>query len=211
MSRVLNTSESPHPRLPGIQKTYHPETDRHALGTARLYLALVNYFQDTPDVYVSSRRPVHYEPDDPTALVIPDIFIVRGVAKKNRRTLNPWEEKSPDLAIEFTSHSAWLEDMGTKRALYAELGVAEYFIYDPIQEYLKPPLQGYRLAQNDYAPIAPDAHGKFHSAILDLDLQIVNDDLRLFDPRTQKFLLTPLEAQEEVERLRAELKKLRGE
>lgn len=152
---------------------------------------------------------LYYEEGEPSACVSPDVFVVRGVSKQERRVYKVWEEgTAPDVVIELTSRSTRLEDLGNKRALYAELGIAEYFIYDPNQEYLKPPLQGYRFAQNDYAPIAPDAEGKFHSAILDLDLQIVNDDLRLFNPRIGEYLLTPREQQDEIERLRAELKRL---
>jgi hypothetical protein len=53
--------------------------------------------------------------------------------------------------------------------------------------------------------------------VLGLELQIVDKHLRLFDPRTGKRLLTPAEAdaareaaEAEVERLRAELEKLKG-
>ncbi|MBI5650416.1 MAG: Uma2 family endonuclease [Chloroflexi bacterium] len=195
------------------------ETDKHRRIMTALIEALIAFFKNIAGVYVSGNLMLYYEEGNPSACVSPDVFVIRGVGKNERRVYKLWEEvNAPDVVIEITSRSTRLEDLGNKRALYAELGVAEYFIYDPNQEYLKPPLQGYRLAQNDYAPIAPDAQGKFHSAILNLDLQIVNDNLRLFNPHTQKFLLTPLEAQEAVEqaetenaRLRAELKKLREE
>lgn len=105
------------------------------------------------------------------------------------------------------------------------VGVTEYFLYDPLKEYLDPALQGFRLIDSDYVQIIPDVPGKLHSQVLGLDLRIVDDELRLFDPRTGRFLLTPTEAQEvarveaaarraaeaEAERLRAELKKWRGE
>ena len=48
------------------------------------------------------------------------------------------------MVFEITSRGTRLEDLGTKRALYAMLGVREYFLYDPLGEYLQPPLQGYR-------------------------------------------------------------------
>ncbi len=185
------------------------ETDKHRREMTALIEALIAYFKDAPNVYVSGNLMLYYEEGNPSASVSPDVFVVKGVSKKERRVYKLWEEgKAPDVVIELTSRSTRLEDLGNKRALYAELGVAEYFIYDPHQEYLKPPLQGYRLERDAYAPIAVDAQGRLPSVALGLDLQIAQGDLRLLDPRTNNFLLTPLEAQAEVERLRAELKKL---
>ncbi|MCX7838402.1 MAG: Uma2 family endonuclease [Anaerolineae bacterium] len=184
------------------------ETDKHRRELTALIEALIAFFKNVPDVYVSGNLMLYYEEGNPTASVAPDVFVVKGVAKKERRIYKLWEEgKAPDVVIELTSRSTRLEDLGSKRALYAELGVAEYFIYDPHREYLKPPLQGYRLEHGEYVPIAADAQGKLFSQVLGLALQIVNDDLRLFDPRTGNLLMTPQEAQAEVERLRAELDK----
>ena len=188
------------------------ESDRHIRLLLELCSELDYYFHNDPNVYVSGNLMLYYEEGNPSASISPDVFVVKGVSKKDRRVYKLWEEgKAPDVAIELTSRSTRLDDLGVKRTLYAEFGIAEYFIYDPQQEYLKPALQGYRLENGNYAPIVADAHGKLRSAILNLDLQIVDGDLRLFDPSTNQMLLTPLEAQVEVKRLRAELKKLRGE
>lgn len=184
------------------------ETDKHRRELTALIEALIAFFRNVPDVYVSGNLMLYYEEGNPAASVAPDVFVVKGVTKKERRIYKLWEEgKAPDVVIELTSRSTRLEDLGSKRALYAELGVAEYFIYDPHREYLKPPLQGYRLEHGEYVPITADAQGKLFSQVLGLALQIVNDDLRLFDPRTGNLLMTPQEAQAEVERLRAELEK----
>jgi len=215
-------------------KIYYPEsdgkpmaeTDMHADLLIDLRTALTDYFRDAPDVYVSGNLLLYFEEGDPTSSVAPDVFVVKGVTKRKRRVYKVWEEgKAPDWVIEITSRSTRAEDLGIKRGLYALLNVTEYFIFDPLQEYLKPRLQGYRLHKDNYLPIAPDAQGKFHSVILNLDLQTVNNELRLYDPRTNHYLLTPLEAQAlarvetatrqnaeaEVARLRAELQRLSKE
>ena len=36
-------------------------------------------------------------------------------------------------------------DTVQKLRQYAKLGVAEYYLFDPLGEFLKPPLQGYHL------------------------------------------------------------------
>lgn len=205
-SQSITSARVLYPETDGMPMT---ETDKHRREMTALIEALIAYFNDTPDVYVSGNLMLYYEEGNPAASVSPDVFVVKGIGKQERRVYKLWEEgKGPDVAIELTSRSTRLEDLGNKRALYAELGVAEYFIYDPYQEYLKPPLQGYRLERDNYTLVGADAQGKLHSRVLDLDLQIVQGDLRLFDPRASKFLLTPLEAQVEVERLREELKRL---
>jgi Uma2 family endonuclease len=58
-----------------------------------------------------------------------------------------WEEQQvPAFVLEVTSGASRIEDKGPKKGLCAELGVREYFMFDPEADYLKPPLQGYRLA-----------------------------------------------------------------
>ena len=71
----------------------------------------------------------------------------RGIAKKQRENYLIWEEgKAPDLVIELTSKSTKREDQQKKRELYRDvLRVSEYFLFDPTEDYLKPPLQGFRL------------------------------------------------------------------
>jgi hypothetical protein len=95
--------------------------------------------------------------------------------------------------------------------------VQEYFLYDPLGEYLRPPLQGYRLQEGEYQRILPEANGGLTSQTLVLELQVEEDRLRLVKPATGERLLTPAEAQAarraaeaELERLRAELARLQG-
>ena len=118
-----------------------------------------------------------------------------------------------------------MEDLGTKRALYAMLGVREYFLYDPLGEYLQPPLQGYRLQEGEYQRLPPEGEGRLTSQALGMELRVEEGRLRLVNPATGERLLTPSEAlmarrvadarasqaEAELERLRAELARLRGE
>jgi Uma2 family endonuclease len=88
--------------------------------------------------------------------VAPDIFVLQGVSKGERQTYKLWVEgQSPSVIFEITSRGPHLEDLGTKRALYAMLGMHEYFLYDPLGAYLRPPLQGYQLRQGEYERVLP--------------------------------------------------------
>jgi hypothetical protein len=111
--------------------------------------------------------------------------------------------------IELTSRSTRDEDLGNKRWVYAELGVREYFIFDPLGEVLQPPLRGYTLSGDEYIRIASDGTS-IMSQSLGLELRVVDGWLRLFDPETGRLLSTPAELVDEVERLRAELGQLRS-
>jgi Uma2 family endonuclease len=206
---------------------YYPESDGKPMGEtdvhidAVIYLreALRDYFRDDPQVYVAGNMLLYYEEGNPVACVAPDVFVVQGVAKRERRTYRLWDEgQPPSVVFEITSRGTRLEDLGTKRAVYAMLGVQEYFLYDPLGEYLRPPLQGYRLQEGEYQRIPPEADGGLISQTLVLELRVEEGRLRLVNPATGELLLTPAEAQAarraaeaELERLRAELARLRGE
>jgi Uma2 family endonuclease len=216
------------------QRIHYPESDGKPIGEtdvhidALIYLreALRDYFRDDPQIYIAGSMLLYYEEGNPAACVAPDVFVVQGVAKGERRTYRLWEEgRPPAVVFEITSRGPRLEDLGTKRAVYAMLGVQEYFLYDPLGEYLRPSLQGYQLQEGEYQRIPPGSEGKLTSRALGLELRLEEGHLRLVNPTTGERLLTPAEAQAarraadirasraeaELERLQAELARLRGE
>jgi Uma2 family endonuclease len=195
------------------------ETDVHIDALIYLREALRDYLRDDRQMYVAGNLLLYYEEGNPAACVAPDVFVVQGVAKGERRTYRLWDEGQPPAVVfEITSRGSWLEDLGTKRAIYAMLGVQEYFLYDPLEEYLRPPLQGYWLHEGEYQRLLPGAEGGFVIQALGLELRVVNGRLRVFNPATGERLLTPAEAlaarrtaEAELQQLRAELARLRGE
>ncbi len=224
----------------GKREIYYPEsdgkpmaeTDLHWLETVELTWMLQIRYDDRPDVYVASDLLIYIEEGNPSAAVAPDVFVVFGVAKELRRVYKLWEEGVvPAVAIELTSRKTQVEDRRTKMAVYARLGVPEYFLYDPEADYLRPPLQGYRWFNGTYEPIAPGADGALRSESLGLDLRLIDGRLQLFDVasgvrlRRAKEREAALEvaeaavtweraraeqAEAELARLRAELARLQG-
>ena len=163
--------------------------------------ALQEFFAERPDVYVGADMFLYYEEGNPRASVVPDVFVVLGAVKDElreggwRETYKLWEEpKGPDFVLEVTSPSTRRQDQVRKRALYATLGVREYFLYDPKGEYLDPPLQGTGLRGGGYAPLArsrmPDGTWGLWSEVLGLYLHRRGRALRLRDPATGRDLLT---------------------
>jgi Uma2 family endonuclease len=216
------------------QQTHYPESDGTPTGETGVHIgalidlreALRDHFRDDPQMYAAGNMLPYYEEGNPEACVAPDVFVAQGVAKGERRTQRLWEEGRPPVVVfEITSRGSRLEDLGTKRVVYATLGVREYFLYDPLGEYLRPPLQGYRLQEGVYQRIPPESEGRLTSRALGLDLRVEDGRLRLVNPTTGERLLTPAEAlvarraadtrasqaEAEAQRLQAELVRLRGE
>jgi Uma2 family endonuclease len=186
--------------------------------------ALQRYFQDQSDVYVSGDLFIYFEEGNPEAVVAPDVFVVFGVEKKQRRTYKLWEEKRrmPDFVLEITSKTTYYHDQGTKRGLYALLGVHEYFQYDPTRDYLDPPLQGFRLEGGSYEslPLSVLADGTLstYSQVLGLEVRVEQGELSFYDPIRHYKLpsygeaVSKLEtAEHRIADLEAQLAALRGE
>ncbi|MFQ5631298.1 MAG: Uma2 family endonuclease, partial [bacterium] len=156
--------------------------------------ALKEYFRDDPKVYVTGNIFVYFRDESGEIQpVSPDVFVVRGIEKKDRRIYHLEKEgRAPDMVIEVTSKSTKMENLGNKRFIYAYLGVKEYFLFDPLSETLRPALRGYRLKNGDYAPMMGTP---LKSEVLELELRVENGKLRLHDPKTGERLLTHAEAQ----------------
>lgn len=176
------------------------ETEIHAQVLSDLRFALVRRYADVPDVYVWGNLFLYYREGDPKSCVCPDVFLIRGVGKRTdnrRRTYKLWEEggRVPSLVIEVTSESTRDEDVEKKKR-YERLGVEEYFLFDPLGEYLRPRLQGLRLEGGRYQPLVQRVDGALESRTTGLVLKPEGKQLRLVDKETGETLLTAAEADE---------------
>jgi Uma2 family endonuclease len=183
------------------------ETDWHRELMTALIATLKSFFAGHPNIYVSGNLLLFYVPGNRRRHVSPDVFVVKGVPRHDRPNYLLWEEgKAPKCVIELTFSSTREEDLDVKFQLYQDvLRVPEYFLFDPLGDYLEPPLQGYRLLQGRYRPI-PAFRGRFPSKELGLHLVSQGRELRWYDPRKKQVLPTPTEAlaQEQAARQRAE-------
>jgi Uma2 family endonuclease len=180
------------------------ETDVHRQDMVDVIETLQDYFAAEPNVYVTGNLLLFYERGNKRRHVAPDVFVVRGVPKLPPRDYYLlWHEgRSPDVVIEITSKTTRREDQTKKLVLYRDLlQVPEYFQFDPTEDYLKPSLQGHRLDEGQYVPIAP-IDGRLPSATLGLHLERRGLELRLYDPATGRCLPTRLERSVEAEAAR---------
>jgi Uma2 family endonuclease len=205
--------------IPLQQDVEYPYSDGQPMAESEIHLnemldliaALKRRYQEQPDVYVAGNMFLYYRKGDPRSVVAPDVFLVRGVSKRKRKSYKLWEEgRAPSLAIEVTSDSTSDEDVGKKKTCYEMLGVEEYILHDPEGDYLKPRLQGFRLSRGRYEPIPRRMDGSLESRVTGLTLQIEGKNLRLIDTATGERLPWVDELGDRIRALEAELARLRA-
>jgi Uma2 family endonuclease len=206
------------------------ETDVHRDEMVYFIEALRRHYQDC-EAYVSGNLLLYYVEGDARKCVSPDCLVAFGRPAGQRRIYKTWEEgKVTDVVIEVTSSSTRREDQTTKRQLYADLGVRELWLVDPLGDYLRAPFRGYQLQEGSWIEISV-SEGRARSPLLALDFCATKDAVRLFDPVAGEFLPTPaelasrlddttrklqntnLQLREELDenaRLRAEIERLRA-
>ena len=176
------------------------ETDFHRRQIDLLIRLLEYFWRDRPDFYISGNLTVYYNKKQLKSrdFAGPDIFVVMGTEKRDRRSWVVWDEdgKYPNLVIELLSNSTAKVDRGAKKQLYQDIWrVPNYFWFHP--ETLE--FAGFHLVDGLYQAIAPNENGYLWSDQLHLYLGIHERQLRYFNADGE---LIPLP--EEQERLAKE-------
>lgn len=216
-----------------VNQVEYPESDGKPMGETDLHrdwmiriLDILRYRYREQRVYVASDLLVYYVEGVPRKFVVPDGFVVLDCDPHRRRVFKTWEEgRVPDVVLEVTSRGTRSEDESFKPQIYEQLGVQEYFLYDPSSEYLRPALQGFRQkGREGFVAIVPDPNGELTSETLGIVLRLEGEELVMSDLRTGNVLTTEAEAEraaKEAERaareaaeariaeLQAELERLR--
>jgi Uma2 family endonuclease len=186
-----------------LKEIEYPESDGRPMGETDVHWRwivrirhLLEWRHREQRVYVGSDLLVYYVEGDPRQYVVPDDFVVKDCAPALRRTFKTWEEgRAPDVVFEVTSRKTRRKDQHKKPEVYARIGVKELFLYDPTEDYLDPPLQGFRFEQGERVPIAPGATGGLECRELGLALRLEEGQLVMDDARTGERLLTEAEAE----------------
>ncbi len=197
-----------------------PEGDKQRRNLSYTTEALRLWFEKQQNIYVSGNLFIRYREEKVEKRIAPDTFVVFGMSNEDRVSYKVYEEggKAPDFVLEITSKGTVTKDREQNPLIYRNLGVKEYFQYDPTGEYLKPTsLQGVRLENGKYIAIAssilPDGTLSLHSEVLGLDLHLYPDlGFRFFDPISNQILRSYAEAEfervfEQRARFQAELER----
>ena len=154
---------------------------------------------------------LYYAQGFPRLRVAPDVMVIFNVAPGGRNNYKIWEEKQvPSVIFEITSEGTKDKDTGFKKTLYEQLGVREYWLFDPKGDWIENKLKGYRLEKEEYEEIADS-----RSEVLGLRLEVESELIAFYREDTGEKLLAPSElsqalkeSEEKAERLRKKLEEL---
>ena len=169
------------------------ETDTHEDIRAYAVRALRIHFAERPGFFAASDMGLLFERGNPAAVMAPDLLVSLGAGGRKRPSYKLWQEPVPDLVLELLSPKTWQRDVEVKPGLYEDLGVREFWLFDPLGR-LPRAVNGWRLdAGGIYAPVPVLPHGGCRSAVLGLDLLARGDGFRFRDPATGELLLDHVE------------------
>jgi hypothetical protein len=130
---------------------------------------------------------LYYAQGLPKLRTAPDVMVIFDVAPGGRDNYKIWEEgQVPAVIFEMTSKGTEDQDKSFKKTLYEQLGVQEYWLFDPKGEWIPEKLQGYRLRGETYELIRDS-----RSEPLELRLGIEGKLIRFYQEDTQEKLLIP--------------------
>lgn len=119
----------------------------------------------------------------------------------------PGPSVTPDLVMEMSSVSTYRQDQFRKHGLYAELGIREYWMYDPHGGYLEPRLQGFRLEGREYRELHGELRADlgaevFPSSVLETfwGRLLETEELRLWIAERDAWFLPNRESEAEQDR-----------
>ena len=164
--------------------------------------AVREHFRPRPEVIVSGNTFIYYD-EGTRRNIAPDCYVAFGVSEAAIPPYNSylvWRMgKPPDFALEIGSKATAGTDTGRKRTLYAQIGIGEYWRYDPTKTSIHygEKLVGERLVNGRYErlPLSrmPDGSPWGYSPTLDLDLCWTDETLRFYDPAAGRYLPTRVE------------------
>ena len=162
------------------------ESYEHLRAIFNIFSALTQYLSNQ-QALVLSNQFLFYSQGYPKLRVAPDVMVIFDVVPGGRPNYKIWEEgQVPKVIFEITSPSTRRQDQGLKYDLYEQLGVAEYWLFDPKGEWIPEKLKGYKLHRDTYELIENNT-----SQALQLELRIEGQYIGFYRLDNQEKLLAP--------------------
>lgn len=165
------------------------ESSWHYKAGHYVYSVIDEMYATRDDIFVGANNFVYWEKGNKDRKQSPDVYVCYGARSIDRLSYKTWEEGdiAPQVVFEFTSDSSRFTDQGTKKAVYEAMGVEEYYLFDPLREYLPKGLLAFFNKRGCFQPVTGK---RIHSPRLNLDLRAEGPLLRLFEPGSSQRLLT---------------------
>ncbi len=189
-------------------KVYYPCGDGEPVAETfdHLYVILITievlrlYLQDI-QACVLGNQFLYYEEGNAGKRCAPDVMVSFGVKPGSRDNYKIWEEGAiPSVVFEMTSRGTKEKDNIEKRNLYAQIGIEEYWQFDPKGEWISEQLRGFRFVDGQYVPILNSV-----STVLGLRLEVTGALISFYRSDNGEKLLIPLELQEKARLLETQL------
>ncbi|MEM6789955.1 MAG: Uma2 family endonuclease, partial [Myxococcota bacterium] len=192
-----------------VSEAMPPEGDDHLDAFTEPRDALRRWFRSRGrTIYIAGNLPIYYPGE---RMFSPDLIAVDGAEQKQRDSWVVSREgnKGLDVAIEIVVRGDRKKDLERNVKRYADLGIPEYYLFDR----RRMTLAAWQRHQGGYQRRVGQG-GRFHSAVLGLDLWLDGTRLRfsvgdapvpVAEELIQRISRLSDEAQARVERLEAEL------
>ena len=183
----------------------YPSSDGEPLAESYLHLYAILTTLEVIKQYLAGRQAtvladqfLYYAQGFPKLRVAPDVMVIFDVPPGGRDSYKVWEEgQVPQVIFEMTSQGTQKQDQEQKKNLYEQLGILEYWLFDPKGEWIEEKLRGYRLEDETYQLI-PDGI----SQPLGLRVAVEGEVLGFYRLDTGEKLLTPTELAEQLQQER---------
>ena len=150
---------------------------------------------------VLGNQYLYYEEGNSQKRCAPDVMVIFGVKPGSRDNYRIWEEgEVPKVVFEMTSKGTKDNDDIDKKNLYAQIGIEEYWQFDPKGEWISEQLRGFRLVKGEYVSIVNSI-----STALELRLEVTGAFISFYRLDSGEKLLIPVELREKAEQLQAQL------
>lgn len=194
----------------------YPCSDGEPLAESYIHLYAILTTLEVIKQYLSGRQAtvlanqfLYYAQGFPRLRVAPDVMVIFDVAPGGRDSYKVWEEgQVPQVVFEMTSQGTQKQDQEQKKNLYEQLGIGEYWLFDPKGEWIPEKLRGYRLEGETYQLITDGI-----CQPLQLRVTVEGELLGFYRLNTGEKLLIPTELAEQLqqERQRTEQERQRAE
>jgi Uma2 family endonuclease len=185
------------------------ESDDHYVAIQYLVMAFRLHLANRPADWAFANMFVYDQEGNRNRKVSPDVYVCFGSGQHSRKVFRTWHDGGPPVAVfEVTSRSSRRTDQTTKRKRYEEMGVQEYYLFDPHEEYIPGQLRVFRREGSELVPVLTEK--RHRSEFLGVELVVEGPMLRVIDLASDTPYPTLAESWAENVRLKAENKRLRG-